>query len=169
MFSKIGVAVAMLAVGSFLAMDPAAAQGRNGGKNGGKKVAKVAKQANQANRRHRVARNHAQPVPRAAHRSRKDRWQRTVGRAIVTAAQILANEPRVAWRDRGFRNRPWADHRCVAVARRGGGFGRRIGIRAEGYGRRACRKAMRRCNRQLDYRQSFGRNPYAACVIARRG
>ncbi|MGI9407444.1 MAG: hypothetical protein ACR2O4_13820 [Hyphomicrobiaceae bacterium] len=61
------------------------------------------------------------------------------------------------------------DDQCVAVARRHGGEGRRIrGIRGEGFGRRACRKALRRCNRRLDVRQSFGRNPYAACVVARR-
>ncbi len=165
MFSKIGMAMAMVAVGSFLALDPAVAQGRNGGK----KANKIASQSNQAGRHNRVVRRRAQPAPVAVNRAKKDRWQRTVGRAIITAAQLLANEPRVVWRDRGFRRRAWADHSCVAVARRGGGFGRRIGIRAEGFGRRACRKAMRRCNRQLDYRQSFGRNPYAACVIARRG
>ena len=58
---------------------------------------------------------------------------------------------------------------CVAIARRGGGRGRSIGIVTEGFGHRACRKAMRRCNRRLDVRQSYGRNPFAACVIAGRG
>ncbi len=60
------------------------------------------------------------------------------------------------------------DRSCLAVARRGAGRGRSIGIYAEGFGRRACRKAMRKCNRRLDIRQSYGRNPFAACVIAGR-
>ena len=71
--------------------------------------------------------------------------------------------PYRARRDYGY------DRSCLAVARRGRGRGRSIGIVGEGYGRRACRKAMRKCNRKLDVRQSYGRNPFAACVIARRG
>ena len=72
------------------------------------------------------------------------------------------------WRHRARRDYDY-DRRCLAIARRGGGRGRSIGIYAEGFGRRACRRAMRKCNRRLDIRQSYGRNPFAACVIARRG
>lgn len=55
---------------------------------------------------------------------------------------------------------------CAAVARRRNGHGRRIrSTYSEGYGRRACRKAMRRCIRALDYRQARGRNPFARCVF----
>ena len=71
------------------------------------------------------------------------------------------------WRHRARRNYDF-DRSCLAIARRGRGRGRAIGIYAEGFGRRACRKAMRKCNRRLDIRQSYGRNPFAACVIARR-
>lgn len=160
--SKIGIAVAMLAVGSFIALDPAAAQGRQGGKNarnGGKQVGQV-------NRGNRVRPKQA----RAAAQSKKKKgWQRQVGRAVISAARVLASESRRGYRNRGYRERRRFDRSCVAVARRRGGYGRRIGIRAEGYGRRACQKAMRRCSRQLGFRKSRGRNPFAACVIARRG
>ncbi len=68
----------------------------------------------------------------------------------------------VTYRERG----------CVAVARRGGGYGRPIrATRRVGTGfrmRKACRRAMRKCIRALDRRQAHGRNPFAACVIVRR-
>jgi len=71
------------------------------------------------------------------------------------------------------RHHPYAhykpERRCVAVARRGGGAGRRIHrIKGVGFGRRACRKAMNQCWRKLDRRQARGRNPYASCVVHRR-
>ena len=74
------------------------------------------------------------------------------------------------WAARRWHARPYfADRACHAVARRAGGYGRRIrGIYGDGYGRRACRKALNRCNDRLDYRQAQGRNPYARCVVASR-
>ena len=111
--------------------------------------------------------------------------------AVVALGSVLATSPSqaadvgaslrfgdfaVAVRsDRGYRgprrhwDRPLMHRRCVAVARRAGGMGRRIrGIRGVAFGPRSCRRAMRKCWRKLDYRQSFGRNPYASCVVARR-
>ena len=59
--------------------------------------------------------------------------------------------------------------RCVAVARRRGGVGRRIHrIKGVGAGPRACRKAMARCWRRLDNLKATGRNPFASCVVHRR-
>jgi len=74
------------------------------------------------------------------------------------------------WAGRTWAARPYYnDYGCTAVARRDDGNGRVIrGIYGEGYGRRACRKALNRCEDQLSYRQAEGRNPYAACVVASR-
>ena len=59
--------------------------------------------------------------------------------------------------------------KCVAVARKRRGTGKRIRhIRAVGFGRGACRKAMVRCWQQLDDLQATGRNPFASCVVRRR-
>jgi len=71
-------------------------------------------------------------------------------------------------------NHPHKLHRdparkCVAVARTRRGTGKRIRhIRAAGFGRGACRKAMVRCWQQLDDLQATGRNPFASCVVRRR-
>jgi len=58
--------------------------------------------------------------------------------------------------------------RCVAVGRRFGGRGGRVrgvrGVARARSPRRACRRAMRRCRRDLNRRQARGRNPIAACV-----
>lgn len=74
------------------------------------------------------------------------------------------------WAARRWAARPYFNDRgCTAVARRANGYGRRIrGISGEGFGRRACRKALNRCENRLAYRQAQGRNPYAACVVASR-
>jgi len=61
---------------------------------------------------------------------------------------------------------------CVAVAKRGGGYGTRI-HRTRRVGtahrmRRACRRALRKCDIALDRRQAHGLNPFAACVVVRR-
>ncbi|MEL6748099.1 MAG: hypothetical protein AAGF32_01710 [Pseudomonadota bacterium] len=56
--------------------------------------------------------------------------------------------------------------RCVAVARTRGGRGRAIrSTRRAANGRRACRRAFRRCDRALARRQANGRNPFARCVV----
>lgn len=74
------------------------------------------------------------------------------------------------WAARRWNARPYfRDRGCTAVARRANGNGRVIrGIYGEGYGRRACRKALNRCENRLSYRQASGRNPYARCVVASR-
>ena len=71
------------------------------------------------------------------------------------------------WDRPAFRRREFFS--CTAVARRRGGYGRRIGISGHARGFRACRRAMRRCHRELRFRQSTGRNPFAACVVVNRG
>ncbi len=59
--------------------------------------------------------------------------------------------------------------KCVAVAKRRAGFGRRIrGIRGVARGFRACRIALRECRSELRYLKSFGRNPFARCVVVGR-
>lgn len=64
------------------------------------------------------------------------------------------------------------ERKCVAVAKRGAGYGRPIRTtRRVGHAyklRKACRRAMRKCIRALDHRQAHGRNPFAACVVVRR-
>ncbi len=185
---KILVASAVLAFGSITAAGSLAAgeagQGRDTPrsanyytKNSHKVTHNRKKAKSNARRRNKrakrnVARNHVAPRAHIRKERRNDRIKRNVKRAIGIIASGVLNEPRVIYRDygprRGFRGRHFNDF-CVAVARTRGGYGRRLGIRAEGHGRRACRKAMRRCNRRLDFRQSTGRNPYAACVVARRG
>ncbi|MEM1372366.1 MAG: hypothetical protein AAGG72_09105 [Pseudomonadota bacterium] len=64
-----------------------------------------------------------------------------------------------------------ASHRgCVAVARTRAGRGRRVpgtrNVRTRG---KRCARALRACRRDLLARQRRGKNPAAACVIARRG
>ena len=170
-FSRsIAVAAAILAVGSMVGVSSASAMKGERGK--GKKQVTKSERKNKNNRNFARNRNNVSPAARDYLERRDDRVKNRVRRAIGIVASRVINEPRVIWRDygprRGFRGRRFNDF-CVAVARTRGGWGRRIGIRAEGYGRRACRKAMRRCNRRLDFRQSRGRNPFAACTIARRG
>lgn len=164
---SIAIAAAMLAVGSMVGVSSASAMKGERGK--GKR--QIAKSERKAKKNRNVARNRAAPRVHIQKERRNDRIKRNVKRAIGIIASGVLNEPRVIYRDygprRGFSGRRYNDF-CVAVARTRGGYGRRLPIRAEGHGRRACRKAMRRCNRRLDFRQSTGRNPYAACVVARR-
>lgn len=66
-----------------------------------------------------------------------------------------------------FNNRGFS---CVAAAKTRGGYGRRIpGIRGQRYGNRACQRAMNECRQELRDRKSKGRNPFARCVVVRRG
>ncbi len=66
-----------------------------------------------------------------------------------------------------FNNRGFS---CVAAAKTRGGYGRRIpGIRGERYGNRACQRAMNECRQELRHRKASGRNPFARCVVVRRG
>lgn len=59
--------------------------------------------------------------------------------------------------------------RCVAVAKRRGGKGKRIqNTRFSRIGSRACVRAMRACKNKLNARKRRGMNPYAACVVTRR-
>ncbi len=59
---------------------------------------------------------------------------------------------------------------CVAAAKTRGGFGQRIpGIRGERYGHLACQRAMAECSQELRHLKSTGRNPFARCVVVRRG
>lgn len=62
--------------------------------------------------------------------------------------------------------------RCVSVARRKGGTGKRVeDIRGVANGsdrRNVCRQAVKRCNNQLDRRKASGKNRAAECVVARR-
>ena len=75
---------------------------------------------------------------------------------------------------RGFRDRIYnrwygaGPLRCVAVAKKRRGYGKRIrSTRSVNFGRgwRACRRAMRSCREKLSYRQARGRNPRATCVV----
>lgn len=59
-------------------------------------------------------------------------------------------------------------HRCVAVAKRRGGYGAPIpGTRNVAYGRGACVRAAAACRHDLRKRKRHGLNPYAACVVVR--
>lgn len=78
---------------------------------------------------------------------------------------------------RDHRNNQKSVHRnsafkCIAVARRRGGHGRRVQNimgTAVGSNRRSCRQAaLRRCYAKLKWRQKAGRNRAAECVIERR-
>ncbi len=58
---------------------------------------------------------------------------------------------------------------CSVAAKKRFGAGRRLrGISAHRYGKRACHRAIKKCRRQLRRHQSYGRNPYARCVIVYR-
>ncbi|MCH9808337.1 MAG: hypothetical protein K0U74_11445 [Alphaproteobacteria bacterium] len=60
--------------------------------------------------------------------------------------------------------------KCVAAAKTRGGFGKRlIGIKGKKWGHRACKRAMKKCRRQLGHHKASGRNPFARCVIITRG
>ena len=163
---KIAMAAALIAAGSMVGVGSASAMKGERGK--GKKHATKFERKNKQNRN--VARKRNAPIARFHKERRNDRVKRQVKRAIgIIATSVLNNSVRRAHAPRrGSNDRRFNDF-CVAVARTRGGYGRGLGIRAEGHGRRSCRKAMRRCNSRLDIRQSRGRNPYAACVVARRG
>ena len=69
-----------------------------------------------------------------------------------------------------FNNRFNNHFSCVAAAKTRGGFGHRIpGIRGERHGGNACQRAMNECRRELRHRKASGRNPFARCVVVRRG
>lgn len=184
MSSKLMIAAAVLASAALLQPEPANAQRRDGAERAGNAAAQAGRPgrqgrragqnrnsnaANTATRGERRNATRSTPAPRQATRNR--------GRDVpVRAARARDRNP--GWRNWGNRVaawRPWrrgyraVDNGCRAVARTRGGNGKRIyGISGEGFGRRACRKAMRRCNIKLDRRQAYGRNPYAACVVASR-
>ena len=172
--SKLGIAAAIVAVGSFATVDLAQAKRGDGVRKNARNT--VSNQVRNNNR-------HAQKV----RRNKKDRRNaRNVAIAVGTIAAIAAatsrnrdvhvphnNNFRGNWRDRGpkFNGRHGNIGRsCVAVAKTRYGNGRRIGgIRAKAFGRRACRKAMKRCSSKLyNRRQARGRNPNAECVVVRR-
>jgi len=229
MLSKLGLAAAIIAVGSFATIDLAEAKHRDGLRhnkpNSAAGDAKRAKKASRRKKKNNAAQNTARrnreenrqrniqtaaarpeheatshlghaPQPQIRRKKKKKGWKkfarivRKVARTYVASRpdnyrshdhHIVRELPRGRHFERGFRRDRWSrghGHarqrnlgiRCVAVARRGRGYGRRIGIRAEGFGRRVCRKAVRRCeNRLYNQRQSRGRNPYATCVVAHRG
>lgn len=89
--------------------------------------------------------------------------------AISDVKQIQYRGDRRYRDNRQYRGGRYAGRRCLAVGRRAGGRGERIrGIVGVGRGQGACREAMWECRRDLRRRQRQGRNPVAACVIARR-
>lgn len=70
----------------------------------------------------------------------------------------------------GKGKRHWGRRSCYAAAKRRGGYGKRLwGIGGKAYGRHACDRAMYECRRELRHRKASGRNPFARCVIVRRG
>ena len=174
-FSKLGLAAAIIAVGSFATVDLAEAK-----RGDGKRDRAGTKQTSKKRVKKTVV-TRAAPVTQVRRKKKNKglkKFARTLGAVAVAVAQSQRNQygyrndyiaPRKMHNDR-FRNRD-SGRFCVAVAKTRRGYGRRIdGIRAKAHGRRACRKAMNRCeNRLYDRRQSRGRNPRAACVIARRG
>ena len=180
--SKLGLAAAIIAVGSFASAGFAEAKRGDRDRDRGNRSARNAPVNNH------VVNNHDR---------RKNRKAKKIARAIgAVALAIAASQNRHSGRrdihafdrhydrhashraDRGnrwnrgrrFRNRHYG-RSCVAVAKTRHGYGRRIGgIRAKAFGRRACRKAVNRCENKLyDRRQSRGRNPHASCVVVRRG
>lgn len=95
------------------------------------------------------------------------RWSRDFGGLRPRWTQRFAL--RNTWRRLPWVGRGGGRRSCTAVARTNGGDGRTLrNTYGDGYGRRACRKAMNVCNLKLDRRQARGRNPYARCVIAYR-
>ena len=222
MFSKLGLAAAIIAVGSFMTFDIAEAKrGDGANRHQGGSASNSAQRGRNENRNrngNRRRNTRTAVTPRVQHvtppvvtapppvvrrrKKKKKGWKkfgrilRNVAKVYIASQQnqyrgrnhhvsrdhnIVRELPQARWsggqarrhdrasRGRGrWRNRD-RDHRCVAVAKRGRGYGRRIGIRGEGFGRRACRKAMRRCENRLDRRQSHGRNRRAACVVVNRG
>lgn len=191
MSAKLLLASAIMAAGSFMFIDTADAQRRGGAERGGNDAAAQsgnrrggARQNRGANRtanrngeargqrgnrangqaggQRRAANNNQVRTPRAGNRQATRDAGRGIGRGWWRGNRWAAMR---RWAGRPF----YRDRGCSAVARRGGGQGRRLrGIYGEGYGRRACRKALNRCNARLDVRQARGRNPFARCVIASR-
>ncbi len=174
MFSKLGLAAAILAVGSFATADIASA----------KRLDKGKRHARNAVEHHGPVANHRAPKLRKKKKKNIKKIVRALGAVAVAAAASQRNHyryrdhyvaPRDSRRNRWSGRRDHFRHRgvgklCVAVAKRRHGYGRRIPVtRAKAYGRRACRKAMNRCENRLYDRQAHGRNPHASCVIVRRG
>jgi len=203
--SKMGIAAAIIAVGSMATVDLAEAKRGDGARNGNKLTAaqKASRKAKRKKNtvvtttRKTVTQHRVAAAPPAVHRRKKKKGWKKFGRALGTIAvaavqaqrhqnrqhndvqyrrhnnhvDIHVTERRHGW-NRGHRshNRDFG-RRCVAVAKTRHGRGRKIGnIRAEAFGRRACRKAVNRCSSKLyNRRQSRGRNPHAECVVAFRG
>lgn len=194
MSAKLLCATAIMAAGSFMFIDTADAQRRGGAerggngnveagqrrRNGGARQARGSRnageargtrrnaQTNQTTRAARANRAPTRAAPRATARQGRN-VQRPARRANRNAFNRGWRQAR-RWVGRTWSARPtFRDHGCTAVARRNDGNGRIIrGIYGEGYGRRACRKALNRCDNRLARRQARGRNPYAACVVAYR-
>ncbi len=193
MSAKLLCATAIMAMGSFTFIDTADAQRRGGaerdgnrtveagGRRGGARQARGQRrnaQTNQAQRQTtRAARANRAPA-RAVQRQAAPRAAVRAGRNFNRPNRRSVNRNRVTrgwrqarrWAARRWGARPYINnHGCTAVARRANGNGRVIrGVHGEGFGRRACRKALNRCENQLFYRQAQGRNRYAACVVASR-
>lgn len=194
MFSKLGIAAAIIAVGTFAGIDDAAAKRGDKGKRAdgaasSDVVKKRGKKKNggKRNRAEKVVTRAAPldpaPAPRVRKKKKKKGWKkfarvvRKVAKAYVASQHhrdhvhydVRPRRDRWSNAPRRFRDRDF-DRRCVAVAKTRRGTGRRIhSTREVGFGRRACRKAMRRCDDRLYERQMRGRNPRAACVIVNRG
>ena len=181
--SKLGLAAAIIAIGSFATAGFAEAKRGDRDRDRGNRGARNAPVNNHVSNNHNRRKNRtAKKVVRALtaiaiaaaannhhnnfrhHRARRDIF------AYDRHASHRADRGNRWNRGRRFRNRHY-DRSCVAVAKTRHGYGRRIGrIRAKAFGRRACRKAMNRCENKLyDRRQSRGRNPHASCVVVRRG
>lgn len=181
MSAKLLLATAVVAMGSFTFMDTAEAQRRGGAERGGNgnveagerrrdgaRQGRGNRQAGQAQGRQRTARTNANRTPRANNRQAARIPQHANRNPVARGWKTAQRYAQYRWH--GFFGVPAAPRRgCFAVARRAGGEGRRLrGISGEGFGRRACRKALNRCDRKLARRQASGRNPYARCVVASR-
>lgn len=203
MSSKLLIASAIMAAGSFMFVDAADAQRRGGAERGGNGSVEAGERRRGARQGRRdgtrQARNNSNRAEQMRSKKRNAKRNKSKTKKQKAKRAQKRKAPRVAAKSeryfyhrdglwshrnpvaRGWRKaHRWAAHRwanrpyfndnvCTAVARRGGGNGRIIrGVYGEGYGRRACRKALNRCEDRLYDRQARGRNPYAACVIASR-
>ena len=184
MSSKLLFATAIMAAGSFMFIDTADAQRRGGAERGGNGNVEAGQRRRSGARQNRGQRRNAQTNQAQTQRTPTARANRAPRAAVRTGRNHnhahrgwgRPNPVIRGWRQaRRWAGRTWVGRRyapnrsCFAVARRAGGNGRVIrGINGDGYGRRACRKALRECNARLDHRQAYGRNPYARCVVASR-
>jgi len=148
MFGKTALATVMLAAVPMMGADIAEAAGRDGNGKGKGKIERGVKAAAKA----KTNRNKKTIVV----------YRPNSNTVVIRTANYVKTYFGGGKKRKGFK--------CVAAAKTRAGYGRRIpGIRGKKFGHKACQRAMRECRRELRHRKASGRNPFARCVVVKRG